>query len=110
VNKHVPQPHLADQAKSANKTASSIRGGEGDVKAVPPPKPAQGKSPPSQQPPEKPQSEKPRVEKPQIDEPQHSESDARTPGATRDRISLASILGALIVGAFLWWSWGSGGS
>jgi HlyD family secretion protein len=73
---------------------------------MPPPKPAEAKSPTPQQPPEKPQAGKP-----QADRPQRSEADGGTPGRARDRFTLAGILGALIVGAFLWWSWGGvGGS
>ena len=109
MNKHVPQPPLTgEEAKSANKTASSTRGGTADVKEVPPPKPAEAKSPSPQQPPAKPQTHTP-----QADKQQHSDADQDTQGTSpkkRDRITRGGILAALLVGAFLWWSWAGGGS
>jgi HlyD family secretion protein len=102
VNKHVPSN---DEMNSAETSAPSIRGEGAGIQKVPPPKPAEAKSPTPQQPPEKPQAGRT-----QPDEPRRSEADGGTPGRARDRITLAGILGALIVGAFLWWSWGGGGS
>jgi hypothetical protein len=112
LNKHVPQPPLdSGDANSAKKTAK--QGGEADIKELPPAKPAQAKSPTPQQP----------LEKPQADKPQSNEAEARkleSPTSetkpllrkfwTRDRLTLGAILGAIVVGVILWWSWGGGGS
>jgi len=104
VNTHVPPPAPNDDNAKSAKKKTAPPGGEIDVKELPPPKPAEAKSPAPQQP-----SEKPQADQQQPDKPQGSEADGDRPSSSRarDRITLGGILAALIVGALLWW-WAGG--
>lgn len=122
MNKHVPQSSIAgDNVKSPEETASFRQGGETGAKTAEAKSPRQPADNPQA---EKPQADKPQSDKPQSDKPQRGEADAgvkSTPESspaetnpfrrafwTRSGLTLAVILGAIIVGVML--SWSGGGS